>query len=150
LIPHRGTAILRQWTYEEGSVKKLALFLLLFVVLTVIVSADDSNMYVRTVYIEKIYPTEFGYRVDYRRTNSLRMGAAYIPIEWFGRPDSPARLVYTDDSAAPFMNIYWLDNEFHHLVLVVQRHRSHVSWGSPISGEGLESRFDVDEPEILF
>jgi hypothetical protein len=131
-------------------VRKFALVLLLLIVLGVLVSAQESNMYVRTVYIERIHPSAWGYRIDYRRSNSIYMATAYIPLEWFGGPTANARLVYADDRAVPFMTVYWEDGEFHHLVLVVPRHFSHTAWAPQMYDERLESRFAEAEPEFEF
>jgi hypothetical protein len=133
-------------------VRKIALILLLLMVLGVLASAqeEESHMYVRTVFIERIYASSDGYRIDYRRSNSIHMASAYIPIEWFGGPTAEARMVYADDRAAPFMSVYWLDGEFHHLVLVVRRNRAHVSWGPHLDADLYASRFESAQPEFVF
>ena len=132
-------------------VRKIALVLVLLTVLGVFASAQESHMYVRTVYVERIYSSTEGYRVDYRRSNSIYMATAYLPIEWFqGGPGAVARIVYADDRAAPFMNVYWLDGEFHHLVLVVQRNRAHISWGNHLDADLYASRFESAEPVFEF
>jgi hypothetical protein len=131
-------------------VKKIALILLLVTVLGGLAAAQESesHMYARTVFIERIYPSTDGYRIDYRRSNSIYMASAYIPIDWFGGPGADARLVFSDDRAAPFMTVYWLDGEFHHLVLVVRRERGHISWGPHLDADLYASRFESADTEF--
>ena len=130
--------------------KKIALLLLLMIGFTLILSAAESDFYVKTLYIEKVYPHALGYKIEYRDPNSMYLGAAYLPLEWFGRPDSPARLVYARDTSVPFVNVYWKNGEFHHLVLFVHESLQHISWGSLAQTAGVADRFDIDEPGFVF
>ncbi|MEE8441514.1 MAG: hypothetical protein V3S41_07325 [Spirochaetia bacterium] len=130
--------------------KKIALVLLLMIGFTLILGAVESDYYVKTLYIEKIYPHVLGFKIEYRRSNSIYLAEAYLPLEWFGRPDSPARIVYANDNSVPFVNIYWKNGEFHHLVLFVHESPQHISWGSLAQTEGVANRFDIDEPEFVF
>jgi hypothetical protein len=131
-------------------VKRIALVLLILIGLAMFASAAESDFYVKTLYIEKVYPHELGYKIEYRRANSIYLADAYLPIGWFGRPDSPGRLIYADDKAVPFINVYWKDGEFHHFVLVVNSNYQDLSWGSLERTEAVAARFDVDEPEFVF
>ena len=130
--------------------KRIALALLLLIALTVIASAIESEMYVQTLYIEKIYPHPLGYKIEYRLPTSMFMAAAYIPFDWFGGTGSKAKLVYASDKASPFANVYWRNGEFDHVLLVVQPSFAHVSWGSLSDSESVRSRFDIDEPDFAF
>ncbi len=130
--------------------KKIALVLLLMIGITLILSAAESDLYVKTLYIEKVYPHELGYKIEYRRSNSMFLATAYLPLEWFGRSDGPARIVYANDNSVPFVNIYWRNGEFDHLVLFVHESFRHISWGTLRQTEGVASKFDLDEPEFVF
>ena len=130
--------------------RKTALVLLFLLGFTLVLSAAESEFYVKTLYIEKVYPHELGYKIEYRRSNSMYLAEAYLPLAWFGRPDSPARLVYANDSSVPFVNIYWKNGEFHHLVLYVNSNYDDISWGALAKTEAVASRFDIEQPEFVF
>jgi len=118
--------------------------------ITLMLSAVESDYYVKTLYIEKIFPHELGYKIEYRRSNSIYLAEAYLPLSWFGRPDSPARLVYANDNSVPFVNVYWKNGEFHHLVLFVHVSFRHLSWGTLAKTEEIANEFDIDEPVFVF
>ncbi len=130
--------------------KRIALVLLLMIGVSLILGAVESDFYVKTLYIEKVYRHELGYKIEYRRSNSMYLATAYLPLEWFGRSDSDARIVYAKDNSVPFVNIYWRDGEFDHLVLFVHEDFRHISWGTLRHTEGVASKFDLDEPEFVF
>ena len=132
--------------------RKVALVLLLVFAVSAFVAAQESEYYFTTLYIEKVYPSTLGYRIDYRRLNSLSLATAYLPIEWFeGGPDAMAKIVYTsNDEAVPFLNIFWLNAEISHMVLYVDRNMNALTWGSLRNAQGLEERFALEEPEFQF
>ncbi len=130
--------------------KKLALVLLLVCAVSIASAAQDPRIYVQTLYIERVYPTTLGYRIDYRLPSSLMLASAYLPIEWFGTPNSIARIVYQQDRSVPFINIFWTDGEVSHVVLYVHRDFNHISWGSLQSTEDLRTRFSVERPTFRF
>ncbi|MFW5718196.1 MAG: hypothetical protein ACOC0E_12210 [Spirochaetota bacterium] len=134
--------------------KKVALLLVLVIGVSMFASAqarnNESELYVTTLYVEKVYPTTLGYRIDYRRQSSLLLATSYLPLDWFGGPDAIGKLVYTDNGAVPFVNVFWRDAEISHFVLYVDRNINALSWGSLPATEGLESRFDLESPEFTF
>mgnify|MGYP006288085043 FL=1 len=135
--------------------KKVALFLVLVIGISMFASAqqasdNESDLYVTTLYVEKVYPTTLGYRIDYRRQSSLMLATSYLRLDWFGGPEALGRLVYADDRAVPFVNVFWRDGEISHFVLYVDRNINALTWGSLPSSEGLESRFDLESPEFTF
>ena len=134
--------------------KKVALFLVLVIGVSLFASAqawnDESELYVTTLYVEKVYPTTLGYRIDYRRQSSLLLATSYLPLDWFGGPSALGRLVYADGRAVPFVNVFWRNGEISHFVLYVDRNINALSWGSLPSTAGLEARFDLESPEFTF
>ena len=130
--------------------KKLALVLLLVFGVTLVLSATESDFYVQTLYVEKVYPHALGFKIEYRRPTSMLLAASYLPIEWFGKPDSPAKIVYANDNTVPFVNVYWRNGEFHHFVLYVHPSHNHISWESLGQSEDISARFDIDEPDFSF
>ncbi|MFP4115377.1 MAG: hypothetical protein ACOCZB_03640 [Spirochaetota bacterium] len=135
--------------------KKVALVLLLAFAASMVgvaqETADEPDLYVTTLYIEKVYATTLGYRIDYRRQSSLMLATSYLPLEWFGGPGSPARIVYADrDGAVPFISIFWENSEISHVVLYVPREASDLAWGSLTMTDALRERFNVDSPQFTF
>ena len=130
--------------------KKLALILLLVCAASMMAAAQEPNLYVQTLYIEKVYPTSLGYRIDYRVPSSLLLATAYLPLRWFGGPGSIAKIVYQQDRSVPFINVFWLDAEISHVVLYVHRNINHLSWGSLQSTDDLQARFDLERPAFRF
>ena len=130
--------------------RKTALALLILLVAAAVVASQDSSVYVRTIYVERVYPSRYGYKIEYRRMSSSRLAESYLPITWFGGAGSSARIVYAEDNSVPFMNVYWKDGEFSHLVLYVHRNVSHLSWGRLMTENDLERRFALDEPDLQY
>lgn len=134
--------------------KKVAFFLVLVIGVSMFASAQASNqeseLYATTLYVEKVYPSTLGYRIDYRRQSSLMLATSYLPLDWFGGPEAIGRLVYADGLAVPFVNVFWRDGELSHFVLYVDRNINALTWGSLPSTEGLESRFELESPDFTF
>ena len=130
--------------------KKLALVLVLVCAISLYAAAQEPSIYVTTLYIERVFPTTLGYRIDYRRQNSLMLATSYLPIGWFGGPTALARVVYAEDTAVPFINIFFRDAEISHMVLYVHRDIRHLSWGTLRSTEGLAERFAIDRPQFQY
>lgn len=130
--------------------KKVALILVLVIAVSMFAAAQDSDLYVATLYVEKVYPTTLGYRIDYRRQSSLLLATSYLPLDWFGGPEAIGKLVYADDTSVPFVYVYYRGGEIDHFVLYVDRNINALSWGSLPTVEGLEARFDLESPEFHF
>lgn len=130
--------------------KRIALVLLLVMGVALFLSAQESEYYVKTLYIEKVYPHELGYKIEYRRPNSMFLAEAYLPLKWFGHPESPAKLVYANDSSVPFVNIYWKNGVFDHLVLFVHENIQDLSWGTIGQAGDIADKFNIDEPSFEF
>ncbi|MFW5690082.1 MAG: hypothetical protein ACOC1U_10975 [Spirochaetota bacterium] len=130
--------------------KKFALLLLLVTAASMTLAAQDTDIYATTLYVERVYPTTMGYRVDYRRQSSLMLATSYLPLEWFGGVDALARLVYADGDAVPFVNIFWEDGELSHFVLYVKRNVNDLTWGTLELTDDMRARFDVESPEFHF
>lgn len=130
--------------------KKIALVLLVLLGVAMLAPAQESELYVTTLYIEKIYSTTLGYRIDYRRPSSLLLATSYLPLDWFGSPDSVGTLVYGDGNAVPYVNVYWRGGEISHFVLYVHRNINDLSWGSLDASADLEASFNLDSPTFVY
>lgn len=111
---------------------QLVLICLLFLASGLHVSAQfgfevqnrESNIYVRSLQIEEVYATSFGYRVQYRRSNG-RLAYADLPISWFGSAAAAGSIAYTHSPAVPFMNVVFIDGSVSHVNLFLPRNRMH-------------------------
>jgi hypothetical protein len=140
----------RRDRYQEEPVKKLALTILLVIAFAAIAGAQQTEIYVKTLYIERIYPTTLGYRVDYRRESSMLLATSYIPLDWFGGPGAKARVINDSSRNVPYVQVFYKDGEFSHLVLFVHPNIQHVSWGSIAFTEELEAQFNIEEPDFRY
>ena len=130
--------------------KKLALVVLLVVGFAAMTYAQQTEIYVKTLYIERIYSSTLGYRVDYRRESSLLLGTSFIPLDWFGGPNSRGRLINSTDRNVPYVSVYYRDGEFSHVVLVVHPNIQHPSWGRLEPTPELETAFNIEEPDFQY
>jgi hypothetical protein len=131
-------------------VKKLALIVLLVFGVTLFASAQETEIYVKTLYIERIYPTSLGYRIDYRRESSMLLATSYVPLDWFGGPAAKARLINERSRNVPFVSVYYKDGEFSHLVLFVHPNIQHVSYGRLQLTDENRAEFDIEEPDFRY
>ena len=130
--------------------KLLALAILVFV--AGVVSAD-SPLYVKSLPIMQITESAKGYKVVYMTANGGNQ-VTYIPIEWFypttgyNTADgfTKAELSLGLDPSYPFIQFYWKNGEFHHVVIYARSIKSDSTWGSVRPGEDLASHFDPTKP----
>lgn len=132
--------------------KRIAIVLCLLVVLGGFLRAqsqtgNESSLFVKTIYVERVYPHQLGYMVTYVGSD-LQLQRLYIPIEWFGNAAGKAEIVYGTDRAFPYLDIYWEDGEFSHLRLYVQRSLDHITWGAISQTEDWSDEFEVDGLEL--
>lgn len=130
--------------------KKLALIALLVFGVSLFASAQQTEIYVKTLYIERIYPTTLGYRIDYRRESSMLLATSYIPLDWFGGPGARARLIEDRSRNVPYVSVYYKDGEFSHLVLFVHPNIQHISYGKLQLTADVEAAFDIEEPDFRY
>lgn len=106
-----------------------------------------SDLYVKTVYVTKVYAHEKGYKVLYVKSN-LDIGEAYIPLSWVA--EKKAIIVPGNDPAFPYMSIYWKQGEFFKVILYVPDRPDHPSWGIIPRTEDVTALFEVDTLQIEF
>lgn len=130
--------------------KKVLLVLVLFALIGAGTAfAQDSSLYVRTIYITKVYPHNLGYKVIYS-TGTFEQEEAYIPLEWFKSTNGKGMIIYGDDPGYPYMSVYWENGEFSHVKLYVNKSINHVSWGSLNTDVDLTEEFNVESLELKF
>ncbi|MFP4383987.1 MAG: hypothetical protein ACLFST_00550 [Spirochaetia bacterium] len=131
--------------------KKLVLIgsVLALLFVSIYISAEDSDLFVKTVYIDKVYTHRLGFKIIYP-VGTTRLGTLYIPHSWTGYAGAKAEVIYGFDKNYPYMNIYWKDGEFHHIRLYVMSNSFDPSWGVLENHEVSDDVFDVETLEIEF
>jgi hypothetical protein len=110
---------------------------------------NEANLYVATVYVNRVYTHRLGYKVLYQQQD-LSLGEVYLPNSWFSKAAGRAELINTRSTAAPYMEIYYNNGEFAYVRLYVRRNPNHVSWGSLRPGEAPEEAFDQETLNISY
>jgi len=128
---------------------KKIVFILLFLALATFLFAEEADIYCKTVPIWKIYSLEEGYRVIYQKSN-MKYGVFYAPIDWFRGSAEKGEIVLGDDPAYPYFSIFWLDGNFDHIRLYLQRDYRHDSWGELENPDDYADKFDVETLELDF
>lgn len=146
-------------TLEEPEVKRtIFICIILLVVATGILSAEDSRMFVKTMPITKIYSHRLGFRVLYYK-NDLSFGEFYVPLKWFDeaggreqRENAPQRgvIIFGNDNAYPFFSIFWFDGQFHSIKLYVKQDLRDPSWGDIPTTADVEENFNIEALQIEF
>jgi hypothetical protein len=130
--------------------KSIAIVLgLLFIAGIISVTADESEMFVKSMHIVKVYPHQKGYRIVYMKSG-LDIGVTYFPMEWFYGAANKGEVIYGKDPAYPYMSIFWKNGEFHHVRLYLEESKNAQSWGDIDNPQAIEGNFDIETLEIEF
>ncbi|HOV37853.1 MAG TPA: hypothetical protein PLG79_03950 [Spirochaetales bacterium] len=129
--------------------------LFLFLVLGTSVYTLESEYYARTIYIEKVFPHQLGYKILYT-TSKLDIAEAYIPHKWFSQSSSrdgelvKGEVQWGDDPSYPYMIIFWKNGKFSHVRLFLKKNMHDLSWGSLNPTQDLTEKFNVEEIVLEF
>ena len=139
--------------------KKLVFFVVFTVLLAagspVFAQADkkkhDSEYYYKNVTLERIYPYDTGYAVQYRRGLN-RLEKAYLPLEWFTSTAGKGEIITLPKGRAwPSLTVYYKNGEFSHVRMYVHHSASHQTWGTIPQNVDLDSQFEgVDTLQLKF
>ena len=116
---------------------------------------DNSDIYVKSVPISKIYNLKPGFRIVYMKSDS-QMQVFYIPYTWFETAavtgSAPkAEILYGQDSAYPYFSIFWVNGKFNHIRLYVKSDLNDPSWGENNPNWGnIDDKFKVDTLKLEF
>ena len=117
------------------------------------ISAEHSSeYYYENVSLDKVFPTKFGYILQYRKGLD-GLARMYVPVEWFSPAGAgKAELVTLPPGENwPSVSVYTKNGEFSHLRLYVHQWRGHETWGNvplPINSQ-LGGNFEnVDSVKI--
>jgi hypothetical protein len=114
-------------------------------------TADEEEpvIFPVTVYLNTVYQHSLGYVVDYN-DSELYFQRAYLPGRWFTAAAGKGEILYTMDRSVPYMVVYYIDGEFHHLRLFVHENPFHPSWDQLPAGVELQDEFDVETLQIEY
>lgn len=129
--------------------KRLVLVCLLFLCIVFGLFAAESDMYVHTARIVKVYNHNLGFRVVYAK-ESLDLGVLYVPLDWFRGTEAKAQVAYGNSPSIPYMSVFWENGEFHHVQLYLHESKNHSSWDELESTPEIIERFDVESFEADF
>ena len=132
----------------RGYIRVIAVLILLFCCAAVF--AAESEYFVKSVPILKIYPHRDGYRIVYMKSNS-DLAVFHVPLNWFGSdPASKAQIVYGNEPAYPYFSIFWKEGEFDHIRLYLEKNKSAASWGDIPDTANLKEKFDIETLDLKF
>lgn len=141
---------------KEDPLKRrvLLLTLLIFILLAGFAHAQQSEYYVKSVPIAKVYMHSLGYRIVYQKAD-LNFAVFYVPESWFDLPedrnDSPkAELVMARNSAYPYFSIFWENGEFSHIRLYLQRDLNHITYGDLENPANFNDQFNIETLALEF
>ncbi|GHV72913.1 hypothetical protein AGMMS49940_02150 [Spirochaetia bacterium] len=124
------------------------LLIILVGILPLMAQENTAETYALTVSLEKVYPYRKGYIVKYRKGIS-QMVDAYLPYEWFKKPDAKSAeppkgelILMGSGSDWPHLTIFYKNGAFDHLRLYVRKERSHETWGSVPLEVNIDDRFE--------
>lgn len=113
-------------------------------------TSQDSELYVKIFYIDRIYPHQDGYKVEYR-THHGGIATVYIPLAWFYGTAGKGVLVSDMTRSSPFMEVNYKDGKFAYVKLHIFPNFSHESWGTILSQEGdIRDKFKVDTLNLVY
>ena len=128
----------------------LVMLLLTGLIFSGVLFAKESDYFVKTLPITKIYPHGKGFKVLFVKSD-LNLGSFYVPITWFAGSGTAnkADIVYGNDLSFPYCSIFWNKGVFDHIRLYVMKDKNHETWGVLGAKEDL-TKFDTETLEIEF
>ncbi len=110
--------------------------------------AEESDMFVKSTPVVRVYTHRDGYKVVYEK-NDLGVGVVYLPIDWFNS-GGKGEVIYGTPPTVPYMSVFWADGKFSHIRLYVDRNMSGSSWGIIDQSENVADKFNIDTLEIEY
>ena len=112
-------------------------------------SGTTKDLYVKTIYIMKVYPHALGYKVNYLTANGY-LATTYIPLTWFSGTAGKAELVSEVNDSVPYMEIIFDAGKFKFVRLHVGPSYADRGWGSLGSGVNIDDKFKVDDLQLTY
>ncbi|WP_455383281.1 hypothetical protein [Salinispira pacifica] len=113
---------------------------------------SDVKYYAKTIYINKVYATTYGYIVAYADSQQ-KYQEIYLPVSWFNTGGGKGEIFYGSGKNFPYMNIFWRDGKFDHIALFLFQSHDDPSWGMVKTSDqaGLEAKFkNVDTLNLKY
>ena len=136
--------------------KKWIIILSLIIVATITYNtfSSESEYYVKSVPIYKVYNHHKGFVVLYEKQNS-EVHRIFLPYTWFQVPQESgapwkAEVFYGKNVEYPYLNIYWNKNGFSHLRLFLRDKKTDPSWGLLQLPNRWDDSFNIDVPDFQF
>lgn len=107
----------------------------------------EVDVQVVTVYVQQVYPHPQGYKVIYTRSD-LYPAEVYLPGRWFQAAGGKGQIIETSHPSAPYMEIYYENDEFSLVRLFVQESRAHPTWGALPGNQDLTEEFSTETLDI--
>lgn len=103
----------------------------------------SENLYIKIMYIAKVYPHTLGYKVNYW-TGDGKIATTYLPISWFSGTAAKGEIYAQWGPSVPYMEIVYSNDKFKYVRLHVSPSFSDLSWGSLPQNEDPTEQFKVD------
>jgi hypothetical protein len=87
-----------------------------------------TDIYVRTIRIEKVFIHSLGYAIVYSKPSGMDYGLCYIPFNWFTEAGGAGEIIWGRNRAYPYMSIFWVNGKFSHIKLYFQESLGHQMW----------------------
>jgi hypothetical protein len=143
-------------TILEVNMKRFKITLLVLIVLAIstpvfaqtISEKNSSDFYYTTIRVEKVYPTRFGYIIQYRKgVNNI--GRVAVPNEWFTMAGGKAELISLPRGKNwPYMTVFYENGEFSHIRLYVHPWKGHQTWGNMSLSADIKGYFPEGQQDI--
>ena len=134
--------------------KKLIVVLFILAVVSPLFAQQEEkreSFYYINVPVEKIYPSNEGYIIMYRSSNSV-LAMIGIPNDWFYDSGGNAQMVKLPlASDWPTMTVFYSEGKFSHVRLYYHPAKSHSTWGFVPQGADVSHFFgDKDSFKLQF
>ena len=103
----------------------------------------QPDLFATTIFLNRVYTHRLGYKVEYLASD-FSLAEAYMPNGWFSTPAGKGDVVYTNSESAPYLEVYYDRDTFHHVKLFVRKNTNHSSWAKLEETEGLQEKFNTD------
>lgn len=139
--------------------KRLIVFIALAVLLgfsadllaaqTAAATPAPENLYIKTLYINKIYPHNLGYKILYW-THDGKIATTYVPLSWFNGTAGKGELLYQINRSVPYMDVIFSSGKFKLIRLHLNPSYADFSWGALPGNEDPSDKFKIDSPDLVY
>lgn len=110
---------------------------------------DQSEYYVKTVPVYKVYIHKSGYIVTYE-SETLKGHNLFIPYKWMAETNENGQKkaveIDGNDPSFPYIDIYWKNGQFSHIKLFLKSSKQDPSWGILSDPDKFNDKFTDEAP----